>query len=156
MDTERRHVPPQAAADVMTRYPTCCTPDTPLDRVATLMVLQDCGEIPIVENEHSRVPIAVVTDRDIVCRILARGKNPLEYTAEACMSQPVVTVSEEMPVDDVLATMERHQIRRVPVVNARGQCVGVISQADIAWRGSKKEVAELVREVSREADSPSR
>jgi len=120
------------------------------------MVLQDCGEIPIVEDEDSRVPIAVVTDRDIVCRIVARGKNPLECTAESCMSQPVVTVSEEMLVDAVLATMEKHQIRRVPVVNARGQCVGMISQADIAWRASKKEVAEFVREVSREGDSPSR
>ena len=140
----------------MTQYPTCCTPDTPLDRVAQLMVLQDCGEIPIVDDEESRVPIAVVTDRDIVCRVVARGKNPLEYTAEFCMSQPVVTVAEEMPIDDVLATMEKHQIRRVPVVNVRGQCVGVISQADIAWRGSKKEVGELVREVSRETDTSSR
>jgi CBS domain-containing protein len=156
MDTQRKHVPPQAASDVMTRYPTCCTPGTSLDRVAQLMVLQDCGEIPIVEDEVSRVPIAVVTDRDIVCRVLARGKNPLEYTAESCMSQPIVTVPEEMFVDDVLATMEKHQIRRVPVVNAGGQCVGVISQADIAWRAPKKEVAELVREVSRDTDSSSR
>jgi len=147
---------PQSATDLMTHYPTCCTPDTPLDRVAQLMVLQDCGEIPIVDDEESRVPIAVVTDRDIVCRVVARGRNPLEYTAESCMSQPVITVPEEMPIDDVLATMEKHQIRRVPVVNARGQCVGVISQADIAWRGSKKEVAALVREVSRDTDGSSR
>ena len=156
MDTEPKSTLLQSASDVMTHYPTCCTPDTPLDRVAQLMVLQDCGEIPIVEDEDSRVPIAVVTDRDIVCRVLARGKNPLEYTAESCMSQPVVTVSEEMPVDAVLATMEKHQIRRVPVVNTRGQCVGVISQADIAWRAARKEVARLLRAVSREADSPSR
>jgi CBS domain-containing protein len=156
MTTPPRHDPPQSANDVMTNYPTCCTPDTPLDRVAQLMVLQDCGEIPIVNDEESRVPIAVVTDRDIVCRVVARGKNPLEYTAEFCMSQPVITVSEEMPIDEVLATMERHQIRRVPVVNVRGQCVGVISQADIAWRGSKKDVGALVREVSRETEASSR
>jgi CBS domain-containing protein len=140
----------------MTRYPTCCTPDTSLDRIAQLMVLQDCGEIPIVQDDETRVPIAVVTDRDIVCRVIARGRNPLEYTAETCMTQPVVTVPEEMSIDDVLATMEKHQIRRVPVVNTRGHCVGIISQADVAWRRSKKEVAELVREVSREATEPSR
>ena len=155
MATQHRYGPSQSAGDVMTSHPTCCTPDTPLDRVAQLMVLQDCGEIPIVEDEESRVPIAVVTDRDIVCRVVAKGKNPLEYTAETCMSEPVVTVPEEMVIDDVLATMEKHQIRRVPVVNARGQCVGMISQADIAWRRSKKEVGELVREVSRETDAPS-
>jgi CBS domain-containing protein len=156
MTTPQKNDPPQSASDVMTQYPTCCTPDTPLERVAQLMVLQDCGEIPIVNDEESRLPIAVVTDRDIVCRVVARGKNPLEHTAESCMSQPVITVPEEMAIDDVLATMEKHQIRRVPVVNARGQCVGVISQADIAWRGSKKEVAALVREVSRDTDTPSR
>ena len=153
MDTQHTHG--RSAGDVMTSHPTCCTPDTPLDRVAQLMVLQDCGEIPIVEDEENRVPIAVVTDRDIVCRVVAKGKNPLEYTAETCMSQPVVTVPEEMVIDDVLATMEKHQIRRVPVVNTRGQCVGMISQADMAWRRSKKEVAELVREVSRETGEPS-
>ena len=156
METQPKRDPSQSASDVMTSHPTCCTPDTPLDRVAQMMVLQDCGEIPIVADEENRIPIAVVTDRDIVCRVVAKGKNPLDHTADFCMSQPVVTVPEEMVIDDVLATMEKHQIRRVPVVNARGQCVGMVSQADMAWRRSKKEVAELVREVSRETNEPSR
>jgi CBS domain-containing protein len=147
---------PQTAGDVMTPHPTCCTPDTPLERIAQLMVLQDCGEIPVVEDDRSRIPIGVVTDRDIVCRVVARGKNPLEETAQSCMSQPIITVSEDLLLTDVVSTMEKHQIRRVPVVNARGECVGVISQADVAWTGSKKEVAELVREVSRDSSEPSR
>jgi CBS domain-containing protein len=146
----------QSASELMTAHPTCCTPDTPLERVAQLMVLQDCGEIPVVEGDGNEIPIGVVTDRDIVCRLVARGKNPLEYTAESCMSQPVVTVPEDMSIEDVLATMEKHQIRRVPVVNARGACVGMISQADVAWRAGKKEVAALVREVSRDHDASSR
>jgi CBS domain-containing protein len=140
----------------MTPHPTCCTPDTSLERVAQLMVLQDCGEIPVVDDEQSRIPIGVVTDRDIVCRILAKGQNPLERTVESCMSQPIITVQEDVSVPDVLATMEKHQIRRVPVVNVRGQCVGMISQADVAWAASRKEVAELVREVSRDTDAASR
>jgi CBS domain-containing protein len=140
----------------MTAHPTCCTPDTPLGRVAQLMVLQDCGEIPVVENEHSRIPIGVVTDRDIVCRLVAKGANPLEHTAAQCMSSPVVTVEEDTRLDDVLATMERHQIRRVPVVSAAGACVGMIAQADLAWAESKKEVAELVREISRDSAEPAR
>ena len=131
------------AGSVMTLHPSCCTVDTPITRVAQLMVLQDCGEIPIVRDEHSRVPIGVVTDRDIVCRLIAKGLNPLEQTAQSCMSEPAITVDEEKPIADVLALMEKHQIRRVPVVNARGECVGMISQADLAWTGSKKEVAEL-------------
>jgi CBS domain-containing protein len=140
----------------MTPHPTCCTPDTSLERIAQLMVLQDCGEIPVVDGAQSGVPIAVVTDRDIICRIVAKGKNPLDYTAESCMSQPIVTVTEETSLEDVLATMEKHQIRRAPVVNVRGECVGIIAQADIAWAGTKKEVAEFVRDVSRDSSEPSR
>jgi CBS domain-containing protein len=147
---------PRTAGEVMTAHPTCCTPDTPLTRVAQLMVLQDCGEIPVVENEDTRVPIGVVTDRDIVCRLIAKGISPLDRTAESCMSQPAITVDEEASLADVLAVMEKHQIRRVPVVNPRGACVGMIAQADLAWTGSGKQVAELVREISRDSDDPSR
>lgn len=147
---------PKAARDVMTSHPTCCTPDMRVEGIAQLMVLQDCGEIPVIDNEQSRVPIGVVTDRDIVCRLVAKGQNPLDHTAVDCMSQPVVTVEEETPVEDVLSVMERHQIRRVPVVNARGACVGMIAQADLAWAESTREVAELVREISRESNDPSR
>jgi CBS domain-containing protein len=71
--------------------------------VAQLLVLHDCGEIPVVENDADRVPIGVVTDRDSVCRVVARGKNPLDHTADECMSQPVVTVEETTPVRDVAA-----------------------------------------------------
>ena len=56
----------------------------------------------------------------------------MAYTAEICMSQPVVTVRADAPLDHVIATMERHQLRRVPVVDQRGRCVGIISQADVA------------------------
>ena len=142
------------ARDVMTPEPACCTPHTTLDQVAKLMVQNDCGEIPIVDAaEH---PVGVVTDRDIVCRVVAEGKNPIAYTAETCMSQPVITVPADTPIDEVVATMEKHQIRRVPVVDDDGRCAGIISQADIAWTEEPPEVAELVREVSRDIGPPSR
>jgi CBS domain-containing protein len=136
------------ARDVMTTNPACCKPETPLDQVAKLMVQHDCGEIPVIDSAEQ--PIGVVTDRDIVCRLVAEGKNPLAYTAETCMSQPVVTVSATAQLDEVVATMEKHQIRRVPVVDEQGCCAGMISQADVAWSAQEKEVGELVREVSRE------
>src|SRR5262245_62619924 len=99
------------AQDVMTPDPACCTPETPLDQIAKMMAQKDCGEIPVIDTaEH---PIGVVTDRDIVCRVVAEGKNPLAYTAEVCMSQPVVTVATEMPLADVVTTREHHQLRAV-------------------------------------------
>jgi CBS domain-containing protein len=138
----------QVAQDVMTANPACCKPDTSLDQVARLMVQHDCGEIPVIDAAE-RV-VGVVTDRDIVVRVVADGKNPAGLTAETCMSQLVVTVPVEAALEDVLSTMEKHQIRRVPVVDERGRCVGMIAQADLAWSGGNKDVAKLVREVSRD------
>ena len=142
------------ARDVMTANPACCTPDTTLDQVAKMMVQHDCGEIPIIDRNDR--PVGVVTDRDIVCRVVAGGKNPMAHTAESCMSQPVVTVSADDPVERVVSTMEKHQIRRVPVVDERGCCAGIIAQADLAWAEPLPEVGELVREVSRETGRVSR
>ena len=97
--------------------------------------------------------VSVVTDRDIVCRVVAEGKNPLAYPAEICMSQPVVTVPADAPLERVVAVMEEHRIRRVPVVDDGGRCVGIIAQADVAATGQEEEIAGLVREVSRESDA---
>ena len=138
---------PKTARDLMTPDPACCTPHTTLDEVAKMMRQNDCGEIPVVDPAER--PIGVVTDRDIVCRVVAEGKNPMAYTAETCMTEPVVTVSADSPIDEVIATMERHQIRRIPVVDDRGACAGIISQAAVAWAERPREVGEIVREVSR-------
>jgi len=66
------------------------------------------------------------------------------------MSQPVVTVPLDAPVADVLSTMQKHRIRRLPVVDEEGACAGIIAQADLAWAERLSDVGELVREVSRE------
>jgi CBS domain-containing protein len=142
------------ARDVMTPDPACCTPNTTLDDVAKLMAQHDCGEIPVIDPAD-RI-IGVVTDRDIVCRVVAQGKNPMAYTAENCMSDPVITVNADATIAEVVATMEKHQIRRVPVVDKNDSCVGIISQADISWTGDPRAVAELVREVSRDTGRESR
>jgi CBS domain-containing protein len=136
------------AREVMTENPACCTPDTPLDLVAKLMRAHDCGEIPVIDSTEQ--PIGVVTDRDIVCRVVAEGKNPMAYPAGICMSQPVATVSMDASLADVVSTMEQHQVRRVPVVDGLGRCVGMISQADVAWTSGKRDLADLVREISRD------
>lgn len=142
------------ARDLMTPNPACCTPRMTLDDVAKLMVHNNCGEIPVVDITDT--PIGVVTDRDIVCRVIAEGKNPMAYTVETCMSQPAVTVREDTPLDAVLFKMEKHQIRRVPVVDGRGFCTGIIAQADVAWFGRQGDVETLVREVSLDTGLASR
>ena len=136
------------ARDIMTPDPACCSPNTTLDQVAKMMVHNDCGEIPVIDVNDS--VIGVVTDRDIVCRIVAQGMNRIAHTAESCMTRDVVCVREDEALDDIVSKMERHQIRRVPVVRSGGSCIGIISQADLARCAPKYEVAELVSELSRD------
>jgi CBS domain-containing protein len=142
------------ARDVMTPDPACCSPGTTLDQVAQLMVQNNCGEIPIVDSSDR--PVGVVTDRDIVCRVVAEGKNPMAHTAESCMTSSVVTVHQGASVDEVISVMEEHQIRRVLVVDDGGCCAGIISQADIAAVQPPNSTGELLWELSRDSGSPSR
>jgi CBS domain-containing protein len=141
--------------DIMTRDIACCTPDTSLQEVARLMIECDCGGIPVVDSRQSMKPVGVVTDRDICCRTVAEGKNPLEMTAGDCMSSSCVTVTQEVSVEDCCRMMKENQIRRVPVVDESGACCGIVAQADIAQHAPKQETAEVVREVSRAARSRS-
>ena len=80
--------------EIMTTDPACCTADASLEEVAKAMVEHDCGEIPIVRSSSDKSLLGVVTDRDIVCRLVAQGRNPVDEAAEACMSTPVVSVRE--------------------------------------------------------------
>jgi CBS domain-containing protein len=140
--------------EIMTANPACCSPETPLQDVAKLMVAHDCGEIPVLDAQ--RRPIGVVTDRDIACRAVAQGKEPTQTTAREVMSEPVVTATPEDSVDDCCHRMEENQIRRVPVVDETGACCGMVAQADIARQAPEHEAAEVVRDVSRPTQEASR
>jgi CBS-domain-containing membrane protein len=119
-----------------------------------MMIQNNCGEIPVIDSSDR--PVGVVTDRDIVCRAVAEGKNPGAHTAESVMSAPVVTVRPDTRIEEVIATMQRHQIRRVPVVDDGGGCMGIVAQADIATEGAPRLAGELLRDVSADAGRASR
>jgi CBS domain-containing protein len=134
--------------EIMTADPACCMPETALQEVALMMIDHDCGEIPVVENKDTKRPIGVITDRDIVCRIVAKGLNPLDLTVADCLTTPCVTVTPEMSLGACTWIMEDKKIRRVPVVDADGGCCGIVALADIARRGKSGVTAEVVKEVS--------
>ncbi len=104
-------------------------------------------EIPVVETEQSRKPIGVVTDRDIVCRTVAKGLNPLTLTAEDCMTMPCLFVGETESIEQCLEIMEENQIRRLVIVDENGSISGIVSQADIV-RADPAYASEMVREIS--------
>lgn len=135
--------------EIMTASPATCEPRTGLKDVAKMMCDNDCGEIPVVEDRRGLKPVGVVTDRDIACRAVGRGRNPLELAAADCMTTPCVTVAAESELDECVKVLEKNHIRRVVVVDETGRCVGIVSQADLALRVDPSLAAELVHEVSR-------
>lgn len=137
------------AKDLMCETVICCTPDTNLGDVARLMNEHDCGAIPVVESAENKKLAGVVTDRDIVCRILAQGHNPLELTARDCMSSPVHAVHADTDEAELCQQMEKHQVRRMLVTDDQSTCIGIVSQADIARLAPEQETAEVVRDISR-------
>jgi CBS domain-containing protein len=134
--------------EIMTGDPACCTPEFILRDVARLMVDNDCGCIPVVDDFASRRPIGVITDRDIICRSVAEARNPLELTVADCMSRPCITVDQRASIDECCEVLEQNQIRRVAVVDETGRCCGIVAQADIAQCAAEPQVAEVIRKVS--------
>jgi CBS domain-containing protein len=134
--------------DIMTRHPACCTPETSLHTVACLMVEKGCGAIPIVKSPESPILVGIVTDRDIACRIVAQGENPQHISASDCMSYPVFSLNPEASVEECRLAMERHQVRRIPIVEEDGACSGIVSLADIVEWSLYEETARVVMAVS--------
>lgn len=130
---------------VMTQSPACCTPDTKLFAVAKMMVEHDCGEIPICDGGEV---IGVVTDRDIACRAVSRGMNPLDTPVRAVMTSEPYTVSENADLIDAVTLMEEHRVRRLPVTR-EGQLIGIVSQADLIQNLPYDKVLELLTAVSK-------
>ena len=134
------------ARDLMSSDVACCTVDSTLQEAARLMLEHDCGAIPVVDGMGQ--PIGVITDRDITCRTVAQGINPLDRKAGDVMTSPVDTVSENTSLEDCCEIMERDQIRRIVVVDREGKCCGIVAQADIARYADEQHTAEMLQEVS--------
>lgn len=135
--------------EIMTENPTCCTPETGLQEVARMMVDDDCGCIPIVDSSDSKMPIGMITDRDITCRVVAQGRNPFDLTAGDAMTSTAVSVTPDTSLEDCLDLMEESQVRRIAVVDDNGKICGIVAQADIARNADERKTAEVVQEVSK-------
>lgn len=131
---------------VMTSNPACCSRQTPLPQVAQMMLDNDCGEIPVVDDGGA--PLGVVTDRDIATRVVAQGRDITSTTAADAMSSPARTVRIDGSIEEAVNTMETAQIRRVPVIDEAGKVCGMVSQADVALANKDGRTGEVVREVS--------
>jgi CBS domain-containing protein len=134
--------------DLMTANPACCTAESSLQEAARLMLEHDCGEIPVIESQQDKKLIGVITDRDVTCRSVALGKNPLEMTVSQCMSSPAIYGTQEMSVEECIDLLSDHQIRRLPIVDESMCVCGIVSQADLALLTPEDEVGEFVKDIS--------
>ncbi len=131
--------------DVMTPSPICCKPADTLDRVAKTMLGHDCGVIPICEGTKL---VGVITDRDITCRAVAAGKVPTAVPVSEVMTKIVYTIGQDQDVQAAIELMEARQVRRLPVVNAKGETVGIIAPSDLAPIFASNDVADFLLALS--------
>lgn len=133
-------------SDIMTKNVAMCQPGDTLQKVALMMKENNCGAVPIINGKNVA---GIITDRDIVLRAVAQGKNPLDLSAESCMTENVSTVKDSDTLDDCMNLMEKEQIRRVVVTNGSGDVCGIVAQADIALNAPENQTGDTVKKVSR-------
>jgi CBS domain-containing protein len=157
--------------DIMTRDVTVATRETTLQEVAQMMRDEDTGVIPVVEREdapllasdtkpeetpriNNRIRsngrlVGLITDRDIVVRALSEGRDAREVRAEEIMTDDIHSVHPNDRVIDAIRTMGDKQVRRIPVVDDKGNLRGIISMADVALETEEdQELADALEEIS--------
>ena len=138
-------------SDIMTKDVVTVSPEATIQEVAQLMKEADIGPVLIVDNEQSRTLVGIMTDRDIVLKVIADGQDPRTTPVGEAMSKKLVTVGPDDDVDVAMKAMAQFQLRRIPVVEENMMLVGIISQADVATRvGEPEQTAEVVKEISEE------
>jgi len=105
----------------------------------------DIGALPVGENDRL---IGMVTDRDIVCRGFANGKNADALTARDVMSEGIIFCRDDEELDDAVHIMEQKQIRRLPVINDKKRMVGILSLGDISHSSGRELSGEVLQAVS--------
>lgn len=133
--------------DVMTPNPTVVSDRDSIRDVARIMKDQDTGVVPVCDD--GKKIIGLVTDRDIVVRLIADGKDPMNAHVNDVMTKSVRKVHEDATVDDVLSLMSSSEIRRVPVVNKNDELVGIVSIGDISSETREHgKVGEAINDIS--------
>lgn len=132
-------------SDFMTPNPECVSEKDSIRDVARIMKDQDTGVVPVVDGKRI---IGLITDRDIVVRGIAEGKDLANVNVKELMTKSVRSVREDQTVNEVLELMGNAEIRRVPVVNTRDEIVGILSIGDIAKDNQDGKVGQALESIS--------
>ncbi|RZQ59455.1 CBS domain-containing protein [Amycolatopsis suaedae] len=133
------------ARDIMTPDPTCVRTSDSVRDAAAQMAQHGVGALPIC-GEDNRLK-GMLTDRDIVVKVLAEGKDPMAVRAGDLAQGEAVTIGADDDAGEILATMTNHKVRRLPVIDGH-DLVGIVAQADVARALKDPEVGDLVQALS--------
>lgn len=130
----------------MTQHVEVIEPNRSITEAAKMMERLDVGVVPVCENDKL---IGMVTDRDVVVRVLAKERDPDTTTVSECMTSPVFFCYDNQDITEAIDIMEQRQIRRLCVLNQSNRLVGILSLGDIATSTHRRELAgELIEKVS--------
>lgn len=141
---------------IMTFDPTTCAQSEKLARAADVMREMNVGVVPVVESKDSSRLVGIVTDRDLCMSVICDGLNPIEAAIYQCMSTELVSCGPGDDVEEVMALMRLHQLKRIPVVNPDGNLEGIVSLADLSLSESVDalDIDETIREISEPPTHP--
>lgn len=131
--------------DAMTTSPASCEFNTSLRLAAQLMADHDCAAIPVTSSGKL---VGIITDRDIACRAVALRNDAPQIPVSSCMSQPVIAVGPDDPLEKAISLMEENAIHHLPVIRADGTLTGMLAQSDIGRRMTNREFGALARMTS--------
>jgi CBS domain-containing protein len=136
--------------DVMTKDPICCLPEDGVVQAAKKMTQNDIGSLPVIESEDSRKIVGILTDRDLVLKVVGEGLDPQSVLVKEVMTKNVITCFKEDDLQRAMDAMADYQLRRIPVLDNGNRIVGIIAQADIATRLDQPEkTASVVKDISK-------
>ena len=132
------------ARDIMTSGADSITGSTTVLDAAKKLASEDYGAIPICDGETLQ---GMITDRDIVVKVLAQGMDPATTKVIDLVQGEVVTIGADDSIEEAARTMADHQVRRLPVIDGT-KLVGMVSQADLAKSGQDGMVGDTVQAIS--------
>ena len=142
--------------ELMTKSVVSCTPWDTAQTVANLMKAHDVGAIPVVWDMSDPLVEGIVTDRDLCCGVVAEAKKSDAVTISELMTPVPVTCQPESTIEECEELMQENQVRRIPVVDERGRCIGIVALADIAQHAPAGQIAKTIKEICRPAKTDKR
>ena len=122
------------ARDVMCPNPSVVTRNESVARAATMMRERHVGVLPVIDDLRKRHLVGIVTARDIVVRGVASDQEGERCVADLMTQPPLAVVHVDADVDDIVDTMNRERVRRLPVIDDRGRVVGIVALSDVTKR----------------------